>query len=216
MTDTAVIVPAMRYSNVERFMTSLRASGATATAYAVADPSETDAIHAWGVVGATVIVGEGTTFAQRINTGYKATDEPWLFVTGDDVLFHKNWLINAQLIASRTAHVVGTNDLTNPRVLAGEHATHMLIRRTYADEVGASWDGPGNVCHEGYRHWFVDDEIVTAAKLRGVWAMALSSRVEHFHPMFGKAKDDEVYRIGQAHVDADRELFERRLAEYAS
>ena len=69
------------------------------------------------------------------------------------------------------------------------------------------------VCHQGYRHWFVDDEIVTAAKQRGVWQMALGSVVEHNHPLWGKAEDDEVYQLGQSSAEADRALFRARLVE---
>ena len=76
----------------------------------------------------------------------------------------------------------------------GDHATHLLIPAAYIDEHGASWDGPKVVCHEGYRHWYVDDEIVTAAKQRGVWAMALGLQVEHLHPVWGKAENDDTYR----------------------
>jgi len=71
------------------------------------------------------------------------------------------------------------------------------------------------VCHEGYRHWYVDDEIVTAAKERGVWQAALGSIVEHMHPMFGKAADDDVYTAGQAHAQQDRVTFQRRLKAHA-
>jgi len=207
---TAVIVPAMRYSNAERFMNSLRASTGLATVYAVAADGEDDAAQAWEAAGATVIRGSGVTFAERINHGYRNTGEPWLFITGDDVLFRPGWLDHAQA-AGNGYHVVGTNDLGNPHVMSGDHATHMLVRRTYVDEQGASWDGPKNVCHEGYRHWFVDNEIVTAAKQRGVWAMALGSIVEHLHPAWGKAEDDEIYRLGQSYAAQDRKVYEQRL-----
>jgi hypothetical protein len=150
-----------------------------------------------------------------MNHGYANTDEPWVFITGDDVTFHPGWLDHAQTVAGDELHVIGTNDLGNPRVTSGEHATHMLIRRSYVDEVGASWDGPKNVCHEGYRHWYVDDEIVAAAKQRGVWAMALGSVVEHFHPLFGKASMDEIYERGQSFAAQDRKLHEKRRAEHA-
>lgn len=214
--ETAVIVPAMRYSNAERFMTSLRASTGLATVYAIATDDEDDAAQAWEAAGATVLaLSEGVTFAQRMNAGYQATDEPWVFVVGDDVVFRPGWLDHAQSIAGDRFHVIGTNDLGNPRVTAGEHATHMLIRRSYIDDTGASWDGPKNVCHEGYRHWYVDDEIVTAAKQRGVWAMALGSVVEHLHPAWGKAQTDDVYRVGQEHAAQDRLLHEKRRAEHA-
>jgi len=214
---TAVIVPAMRYSNAERFMQSLRASTGLATVYAIATDEETEACAAWESAGAvTMAVSPGTTFAQRINAGYEATSEPWVFIVGDDVIFRPGWLDHAQSIAGEKYHVIGTNDLGNPRVVSGEHATHMLIRRSYIDETGASWDGPKNVCHEGYGHWFVDDEIVTAAKQRGVWAMALGSIVEHLHPAWGKAEQDDVYTIGQSSAPRDRALFEKRRRTHAS
>lgn len=212
---TAVLVPAIRHTNAERFMTSLRASTSLARAYAIANADEEDAIAAWKAAGAEVLVG-GTcrTFAERINLGYQLTAEPWMLVVGDDVRFHAGWLDHAQAMGGDRFHVVGTNDLANPRVTSGHHATHMLVRRSYVDETGSSWDGPGVVAHEGYRHWFVDDEIVTAAKQRGVWSMALGSRVEHLHPLFGKGEQDAVYELGQSHVDHDAALFNARLAEY--
>jgi hypothetical protein len=206
--DTAVIVPTMRPQNAAPFMSSLLACGEPATVYAITD---SDTVAAWREAGAQVLVDDAVSFAQRVNVGYRHTDEPWLFLVGDDVQFRRRWLTNARLVASRRWHVVGTNDLANPRVLAGEHATHLLVRRSYVDEVGASWDGPKVVAHEGYRHWFVDDEIVAAAKLRGVWTMARSSVVEHMHPLVGKSELDDVYEIGTRHAESDQELFESRL-----
>lgn len=157
------------------------------------------------------------TFAEKVNLGYRQTSEPWLFLVGDDVRFHPGWLDHAQHVARSTgARVVGTNDLGTPRVQAGEHATHLLVSRAYVDEHGASWDGPKVVAHEGYGHWFVDDELVTVAKQRGVWAAALGSVVEHLHPLFGKGDPDEVYELGGSHAEADREVFEQRCRMYLS
>jgi hypothetical protein len=90
-----------------------------------------------------------------------------------------------------------------------------MIRRAYIDEQGASWDGPGTVAHEGYGHWFVDDEIVTAARQRDTWTMAFHARIEHLHPLWGLASDDETYALGRGHVEADRELFTTRRDEHA-
>lgn len=217
--ETAVIVPVMRRpANAAPFMASLRASTGLATVYAVADHDDAGTIAAWRQAGATVLIRDGRagTFAEKVNHGYRHTTEPWLFLVGDDVRFQAGWLDQAQHTAQATgARVIGTNDLGNPRVIAGEHATHVLVSRAYIDEQGASWDGPGVVAHEGYGHWFVDDEIVLAAVRRGVWAMAGESIVEHLHPLYGKAESDEVYRLGQSHAEHDRELFERRVAEHA-
>lgn len=219
--QVAVIVPVMkRPRNAEPFMRSLRATTGLATVYAVADEADTDTADAWEAAGARVLLVDHDrpgTFAEKVNHAAAKADEPWLFIVGDDVKFHPGWLDHAQHTAHTTgAQVVGTNDLANPRVMAGDHGTHLLISREYVDEQGASWDGPGVVCHEGYRHWYVDDEIVTAAKQRGAWAAALGSKVEHLHPLVGKAEDDEVYRTGQRRAERDGRLFRERLLAHQS
>lgn len=230
--EVAVIVPVMeRPQNAQPFMTSLRASTGLATAYAVCDADDEETIEAWRAAGAQTILREVTwpadnegaegnvraksgTFAEKVNFAYGKTSEPWLFTCGDDVSFFPGWLDHAQHVAkSLEASVVGTNDQANARVMSGEHATHLLIRRSYVDEVGASWDEPGVVCHEGYRHNFVDDEIVTAAKTRGVWQMALGSVVPHRHPVFGTAEEDDVYRLGASSYEQDGKLFRARMVE---
>lgn len=155
------------------------------------------------------------SFAEKVNRAYELTTEPWLFIVGDDVKFHRGWLDQAMDTARSTGKsVIGTNDLGNQMVTAGEHATHFFLRREYIDKTGASWDGPGVVCHEGYRHWFVDNEIIAAAKQTGEWAPCLGSHVEHLHPLFNKGQADEVYRIGQEAAETDRELWYSRVSTY--
>lgn len=212
--DTAILVPVVgRPQNAGPFMRSLRASTGLAVVYAIAESDDLLSRAAWETAGAVVISNEtAKTFAEKVNIGYRNTVEPWVFIVGDDVRFRPGWLDHAQHVAAiNGAPVVGTNDGVNPRVTSGGHAVHILIRRQYIDEVGSSWDGPGVLAHEGYGHWFVDDEIVTAAKQRDVWAMALGSRVEHLHPMFGGAKDDDIYRRGQERAKDDKRLFTQRL-----
>lgn len=214
---TAVIVPVLgRPQNAAPFMESLRASTGLVDVYAVAERDDPDTAAAWKAAKAHVLYG-GRTFAEKANAAYKAVGHqaPWLFITGDDVRFHSGWLDHAQHTARALgAAVVGTNDLANPRVMAGEHGTHLLISRDYVAEQGASWDGPGVVCHEGYGHWYVDDEIVTAAKRRGVWASALGSVVEHLHPIAGKAPDDATYARGRSRAQDDQVLFAARCAAH--
>jgi GT2 family glycosyltransferase len=218
-----VIVPVYgRPENAAPFMRSLRASTGLADVYAVC--SDDGDAEAWNRAGAQVIRTTQVSFAEKVNEGYRYGVDPvnrgefappWVFLVGDDVRFHPGWLDHAQQVARQTgAKVVGTNDWGNPRVTAGEHATHMLIARDYVDEVGASWDGPGIICHEGYRHWYVDDEIVLAAKERGVWAPALASVVEHMHPLWGKAENDDTYLRGQRYAARDQATFKKRLADH--
>ena len=215
---TAVIVPVMRRpQNAAPFMASLNATTDLADVYAVCDAADRETEDAWAAAGANILDSgtEAGTFAEKVNVGYRNTEQPWLFLVGDDVQFKPGWLDHAQQAARDGFDVVGTNDLHNPRVVAGEHATHMLIRRSYVDEQGASWDGPKVVAHEGYRHWSVDNEIVTAAKQRETWVFAAQSHVEHLHPLWGLAEDDNTYRLGQSYAERDAALFQERLAANA-
>jgi hypothetical protein len=234
--EVAVLVPVLgRPEHAEPFMRSLRASTGLARCYAICDADDEEAIKAWHAEGAYTVIrlprnGRPGSFAEKVNTGYRHTGdeetrhgippEPWLLLVGSDVAFHPGWLDHALHAAGDRYHVIGTNDLGNPLVIAGEHATHPLIRRSYVDEVGASWDGPGVVCHEGYGHMFVDNEIVEAAKQRGVWVAAPASKVEHLHPLWGKGplagqpEGDEVYKLGFSHAEADQALFRERLVTH--
>lgn len=211
-----VIVPVLsRPQNVAPLVESLRASTGLAEALFVVEP---DDVFEWAAVdkaGAKRITHPGT-FAEKINAAMEHVTTSRIFITGDDVRFRPGWLDHLQFVADRYgAKVVGANDLGNPRVTSGEHATHMLIDVDYINELGASWDGPGVVCHEGYRHWYVDDELVTVAKQRGVFQVALGSVVEHMHPIFGKADNDDVYQLGQSFAQKDKAHFTARLYKYA-
>jgi hypothetical protein len=211
-----VIVPVLhRPQNIRPLMESLRASTGLATAYFVCEEDDAEEIAEVKACGGQVLTDHRAhTFAEKVNLAYGQTSAPWLLLAGDDVRFRPGWLDHAQDVARRyKADVVGTNDLANPRVIRGEHATHPMIRRSYIDEQGASWDGPGIVCHH-YDHWCVDDEIVAVAKQRGVFQPALGSQVEHLHPLVGKAEEDEVYRLGSLHATEDQKLFKKRVTRY--
>jgi hypothetical protein len=216
--DIAVVVPVLRRPHrAAPFMESLRASTDNATAYAVVSDEDAETNSAWLAAFAYLLSPlERTTFPEKVNYAYRITDEPWLFLTGDDVKFHPGWADELLRVASTTgAQVVGSNDLANPRSEDGSHSPHMLISRQYIADQGASWDGPGVVCHEGYRHMFVDDEIITAAKQRGVFAFAKDAVVEHLHPVVEKAEVDATYRLGWSYAEVDKSRFAERMREYA-
>lgn len=214
-----VIVPVLnRPQNVAPFMQTLRASTGLATAWFVCDRGDKEEQAEVAKYGGRVLRCDGS-FAQKVNYAYNKINSsaPWVFLAGDDVHFRAGWLDHAQYVAATyDGKVIGTNDLGNARVTAGDHATHLLISREYINTTGASWDGPGVVCHEGYRHWFVDDEIVNAAQDRQVWQMALGSIVEHMHPMWGKGLNDDVYELGASEAESDKAKFHARVAEYAA
>lgn len=210
----AVVVPVLnRPQNARPFVESLRASTGLARIVPVIEAGDPESWAAWVAMGCEPLLATGHTFAEKVNQGARETGEPWVLIVGDDVRFHPGWLDAAEFAGGDRFDVVGTNDMGLADVIRGDHATHILIRRTYIDEVGASWDGPGLVAHEGYAHWFVDNEIVTAAKQRDTWISAGRSVIEHLHPLWGKAPEDDTYRHGQSSRFTDEDLYRQRLAD---
>jgi len=148
-------------------------------------------------------------YARKINAGYRSTTEAHILCGADDLKFHPGWYEAAVAALGPGIGVVGTNDLGNPRVMAGQHATHCLVTRDYADRFGTV-DQAGQIMHEGYPHEYVDDELIGTAKMRRAWAFAPGSHVEHLHPNWGKAPRDEMYDQQQARMRAGADLYRRR------
>ena len=214
----AVIVPAMkRPQNVQPLVDSFNATQrGVANLYFVCDHDDAEQIAAVTNAGAKALIRYGDkpgTYAEKVNWGYSHTSEPWIFVTGDDVRFHKGWIDAARDLSDRF-DVIGTNDHPdgkgNPRVAAGSHADHFFIRRTYVNEQGASLDGPGVVAHEGYRHFYTDVEIVELAKARRTFSPCLASLVEHLHPDLGHGEPDATYVEGWSARGDDEKVWRKR------
>lgn len=210
MTEVSILVPVLdRPHRVRPLVDSIRA--ATPEPHEIlflADPHDRATQDAIAMVGDCRLLSPGGSYAHKINAGVTATDTPFVFLGADDLVFQPGWFPAAAALMSDQVGVVGTQDTANRRVLAGEHATHSLVARWYAD-LGVI-DRPGQLLHEGYKHNFCDDELVATAKKRGAWAFAHDSVVEHHHPNWGTAPDDDVYRKGRAGFKLDRRLFLRR------
>ncbi len=209
-----------RPQNVAPLVESFHATQkGVANLYFIVDMDDTKQIEAIVDAGADYLVStHGSSYAQKVNAAFEQTTEPWLFPCGDDVKFHNGWIDAARKLSDRY-DVIGVNDLApgevhipgkvgNPFTASGAHADHFFVRRAYADEYGASLSGP--IAHEGYRHFYVDVEIVELAKARGVWAMCPGSRVEHLHPDVGKAEVDDTYRKGWATRELDHAEWTKR------
>ncbi len=158
-------------------------------------------------------------FARKHSFGCSRARYPWYFAGADDLEFLPGWDTAALRAAEDGAKVIGTNDLANPAVMRGDHATHILFDTAYVQSVGATWlDGPGHLYSAGYDHQYVDNEAVLCARERGVWAFAEDSHVKHHHPIFDKSVAmDDTYRKALAKGREDREVFlsRQRLARRA-
>lgn len=148
-------------------------------------------------------------YARKVNLGYQRSTEPYIFTGADDLNFHPGWDTASLSKMVDGIGVVGTNDLGNPKVLKGEHSTHSLVARWYADQHGTI-DRSGLIYHPGYPHEFVDDEFCETARYRNMWAFAEDSIVEHLHPHWGKGSSDALYAQAPRRLSQGRRIYRSR------
>lgn len=156
------------------------------------------------------IVSDGT-YPQKTNAGLRATVEPFVLPTADDVRFHDGWLEAVEAaFEDETVKVVGTDDLS-PATADRTHATMPVLRRSYCDDPGAAWGETGTVFHGGYRHNFCESETWQLASHRGVTAWAERAVIEHLHPAWGKRGEDATDEKGNKQGwEEDEALFRSR------
>ena len=158
----------------------------------------------------TVPPGPGD-YARKLNLAVPLVFTEWFLAGADDIRFHPNWFENAMNVATPNIHVIGTNDLGNPRVMQGRHSTHPLIRTSYAMEKGLTIDNkPGEVMSPSYWHEYMDDELIGVANKRQIWAFAKDSIVEHLHPNWGKAPTDPSYDEQAMRMVYSRSVYHQR------
>lgn len=227
MTITILVPVLNRPQNAEPLYASiLEASVEAHRVIFLCSPWDQEEILACDATGAEVSIMEFENgpgdWAKKINYGFTLTQSDFCLLGADDLRFHPAWDVIAVEVAERSgAGVIGTNDLGNATVMRGLHSTHPLVRRAYAEEQGTI-DEPGKCLHEGYSHQWVDTELVETAKMRGQWAFAKGSHVEHLHPFWSdgngskKGKMDSTYeqalstsKEDHAHYQSRQQLWSR-------
>lgn len=156
-------------------------------------------------------VTDVASWPEKINWGVTHIDADWYLCAADDVEFTPGWWeATKELRENPQIGVIGTNDSAtnsgNPRVAAGDHTCHPLIRGTYVHDHGTI-DEPGKAVHDKYSHWYVDDELIYTAKSRNAWAFCKDAVIEHLHPYWGKGEWDTTYAKGEENAEADEALF---------
>lgn len=212
--DLAILVPVLhRPHRVVPLLDSIEATTPDAAVHFICDPfdrMEISEVKMGGGRGRCFCHIVKGNYAVKINTLVGATDTPLLFLGADDLEFHPGWLDAAKRKLAPGIGVVGTNDLCNKRVMRGQHSTHSLLTREYAQR--GTIDEPDKVLHEGYEHEFVDDEFIATAKHRQAFAHAADSIVEHLHPMVGKAPLDRLYQRQSQRMKTGKVIYKQRRA----
>lgn len=179
------------------------------------DLASRDALHACAETHVCLTNARARNYAGACNTAYHALDGDHLFAGSDDLRFHPGWAQEAlaRLASNPWTQVAGTNDLLNPYVAQGTHATHYLIERGYLDREGGCVDeGPGSFLHEGYDHQYTDTEFIGTAKARARFLPCHESVVEHMHFLAGKSPHDDTYVRAYADEVKDSQLYDERRA----
>lgn len=155
-----------------------------------------------------VINKRSKTYAGAINSAWDQLQSDIFFCGADDLNFRSGWdTIGLSKMVSPFM-VVGTNDVHNMEVVAGEHATHYFINGEYI-KAGQSIDGEP-VLPECYSHNYTDREFIGIAKNNGVFTPCLESVVEHLHFTFHLSRLDDTYKKTRVHVNEDGRLYEQR------
>lgn len=220
MTELAVLIPVLaRPHRVEPTLRSIFKNTKDARVVFITDPDDDEerrviqtVQEVFGKVEELVCEGKQRNYARKINLGVRETSEPLLFFGADDLEFHPRWLEEAKAKLKGGIGVVATNDLCNPRVGAGELATHPLVTRAYTKK--GTIDNSEVVLHEGYQHEYVDREFSETAQYRNAFAYAPDSVVEHLHPLVGKAPNDHLYNEIWTRMYQGRRLYSRRCNKW--
>jgi hypothetical protein len=218
MNDPAFLVPLYkRVSRLPHLSNDLNITCPKATLYLRVIPDITPSFPQ--LSNMEIVEDESTRYAIGINLLARVAfikGHEWLFVGADDLRPHHRWFEEALKVHEETgAIVIGTNDMHNPRVIAGDHATHFLVHSSFLEQ--GSLDGPGTIMSEAYQHCAVDDELRATAMHRGVYAHARHSLVEHEHVLWGFGDLDETYARGgmnEKGMVEDVQLFKQRMKEY--
>lgn len=155
-----------------------------------------------------LVVCNGNTPTIAFNQGFLATEEPYLYFTGDDVEFKDFWLEEAMRHFEPGTEVVATWDGFYENGKSG-----YLFTRSYITDHGTI-DEKGKVFHSGYGHTHCDTEFYYTAVYRGIFRFARNAEVKHWnihHPgtkYSSDATSEKEARVCTEHKDG--ELYESR------
>lgn len=209
----AVLIPTLgRHQNMWRVIANLQENTDPSlfTPYFIVENTDTNSINTANDLGVLAIINEGEPcYADCINTAYRKTNEPFLFLGADDLGFQRGWAENALSHMKPGVGVCGTNDLGGIEIGHGRDATHFLVSRHYIQTLSGRVDMPDVVLYP-YSHNYCDKEFVETARSRHAYVYCPKAIVEHIHPAWGKGKWDQTYDKGQKTDWQDREIYRSR------
>lgn len=207
--STDILIPTFRRANrLPRVIENARACSPGCGVIIIGEASDPDTRAAALATGAKYCDNQGpASYAGAINTGAAHSEADWIFTGADDLEFTPGWFARcAQSMQDIAVDVIGTNDGDWPATATGASASHMLVRRQYIDQRGGAADAVrGQVLHDGYGHYCVEQELVFTAQARGRYAHCADAMVLH-----KPERTDAKAAQNEARRAKDRALYDSR------
>jgi len=137
------------------------------------------------------------------NRGYWAATSSLIVIGQDDFNWHDGWLEAAEAYEKP---VVGFNDGYVGHEET-QHSVGWLVNRAYVEIYSLANGFPNSIFCPLYKKNYADDELNETVKNRGMFAYARDALVEHLHPGFGKAPQDDTYAVLDQFSEQDHQLY---------
>lgn len=204
----ATLVPTYkRADKLEKFASDFHKNSVESNLYFIITPDDTESRDELLRLGETFLTVEGE-YVSAINYGFDMTSEEFVCCASDDVVFNKGWDTTLlEMAKDTTKHIFGGIDEWKvSRTL--KHISHPLIRRSH-------FRSP--LYYPEYIHYMCDVEFIQRGWKEDCVMVAPELLIEHPHTFEDgddPTKWDSTYKKSFAKINLDKDLYDRRKAEF--
>jgi glycosyltransferase involved in cell wall biosynthesis len=143
-----------------------------------------------------------TGVPKLVKQGVEESTGDWIVFASNDTEFTPESINEALAVGEKGYVAFNTGEVYEDGGNANEH---FMIRKDIVEKIGEVFD-------TDFYHCGVDNLLMAKMKKLGIFVRAEKAIVNHYHFTKG-AEMDKVYDLGWSHVDDDRELLKKKLAE---
>lgn len=214
MKQIAVLIPTFgRAARLPDLVKNFRDNSSEAELYFVVEPNDLDTLRALTDLKENFFMSAGE-YVECINKGVAETKEPFVFCGADDIVFSPDW--DKKLLKTMQDPSVNVTGGTDSWLCStsGIHVSHPMIRRSYIDDEGGSFNTPGTLYYPGYHHYQCDIELEQVAHARDCFKLTEGVLIEHNHIVMETAEDDDTYKRSRLLLEADTDTYNKRKARF--
>lgn len=204
----ATLVPTFRRADkLAEFIKNHNKTSKEAKLYFVVEPDDLETQILLDKLGEKYFVFNGE-YVAAINHGFDNTEEEFVLCAADDVVFFDGWDQKLlKLTKDPSKHIFGGIDEWKIS-MTQKHISHPLIRRSH-------FSSP--LYHPEYVHYMCDIEFVQRGLREGCVMITPEILISHPHTVSEHLEQknwDETYKKSFEKIAYDRDLYERRKAEF--